>query len=198
GIVNSQSAPLAVLAALGQALVDFHGQHEHQTLFKPAVQLELLDRFGGLEDEAAKAADAYRAWSAVRAEMQSAQLSDEERRKRVEYLRFQLQELGEANLKPGEEEDLEAALPLLKNAERLRGFASAAYEVLYEQEGSVMGQLLKAERAMAELSRIDPGMQERHDALEAARLSLDEVTQALGSYRDRVEVSPDRLDALLA
>ncbi len=197
-IINAQSAPLSVLAALGEALVDFHGQHEHQTLFRNAVQLELLDRFGGLDEETARVGEAYRAWAGLKAEMDSAQMSDEERRKRVELVRYQLQELTEANLKAGEEEEIEATLPLLKNAERLRTFASAAYEVLYEQEPSVLGQLLKAERALAELARVDASMRERHDGLEAARLALDEVTHALGAYRDRVEASPEKLDALLA
>ena len=68
------------MSALGDAFVDFHGQHEHQTLLKPSVQLDVLDRFGGHENESEAVAQAYERWSAVKAEMESSQMSEEERR----------------------------------------------------------------------------------------------------------------------
>ena len=197
-IINAQSAPIATLAALGDAFVDFHGQHEHQTLLKAAVQLELLDRFGGHEQELADVVMAYDSWSSLRAELESSQLSEEERRRRIETARFQLQELDEANLRVGEEEELEAAQPRLKNAERLKGFAASAYEGLYEQEGSALATLLKAERALIELSRIDESTRAMRDNLEVARISIDEVAHSLGGYRDRLEVDPSKLDAIIS
>jgi DNA repair protein RecN (Recombination protein N) len=179
-------------------LVDFHGQHEHQTLVKPSAQLSLLDGYGALESELAAAGEAYDAWSKLRTELESASMSDEERRKRVELARFQLQELSEAKLKPGEDEELEAALPRLKNAERLRTLAGGAYDLLYGQEGSILGGLLKAERALAELSKIDESMRSTHDALESARLSLEEVSHALGDYHDKLGADPGKLDAIMS
>jgi DNA repair protein RecN (Recombination protein N) len=196
-MINGKTEPLSALAALGERLVDFHGQHEHQTLLKPSVQLDLLDRFGGLDKDAASVAAAFAAWDALRRESDAAQMSEDERRRRIELLRYQVQELSEANLSAGEEEELETSLPLLKNAERLRTFADQTYELLYEQEGSINGQLLKAERALAELSRLDAGMKDTHDCLEAARLGLDEVAHRLSAYRDKVEVNPGKLDAIL-
>jgi DNA repair protein RecN (Recombination protein N) len=197
-IINSQSAALSMLTVLGEALVDFHGQHEHQTLVKASAQLDLLDRFGELEEELSEVAASYEVWSRLRGEMESAQMSDEERRRRVELARFQLQELSEANLKPGEEEELEAELPRLKNAERLRALAGGAYELLYDQEDSILGGLLKAERSLAELSKIDESMRASHDGLETARLSLEELSHALGDYRGKLQADPGRLDAILS
>jgi DNA repair protein RecN (Recombination protein N) len=196
-IINAQSAPIATLASLGDSLVDFHGQHEHQTLLKPAVQLELVDRFGGHDDELDAASKAYSWWSGLRSQLESAQMSEEERRRRVESARFALQELDEADLKPGEEEQLEASLPRLKNAERLKGFAAAGYGALYEEEGSALSTLLKAQRALLELARIDEGARAMQDKLETARLSIDEVAHELGSYRDRLDVDPRQLDAIM-
>ena len=199
-IINSQSAPVATLSALGERLVDFHGQHEHQTLLKPAVQLELLDRFGGYDDVAEKTAQAFEVWSGLKAELESSQMSDEERRRRIETARFQLQELDEANLTLGEEEELEATLPRLKNAERLRTFATGGYGALYEDEGAALSTLLKAERALVELSRIDPSevVRQLHARLEEARLALEEVSHSLGNYRDRLDVDPSKLDGILS
>ncbi len=196
-MINAQSAAISAVAALGERLVDFHGQHEHQTLLKPAVQLDLLDRYGELADLLGSVGAAYGLYEGLRRESEAAQMSDDERRRRVELLRFQVQELSEAAPRPGEEEELEASLPVLKNAERLRGFADQAYQGLYEEEGSVMSRLLKAERALAEVSRIDAAMQPVHDGLESARLALDEVTHQLSAYRDKVEVNPGKLDAMM-
>ncbi|MBI3553872.1 MAG: DNA repair protein RecN [Elusimicrobia bacterium] len=197
-IINSQSAPVSALASLGEGLVDFHGQHEHQTLVRPSAQLELLDGFGGLADELDAARTRFETWSRLRSELESASMSDEERRKRVELARWQLQELTEAKLKVGEDEELEAALPRLKNAERLRAMAGGAYELLYGQEGSILGGLLKAERALAELSKIDESMRPAHDELESARLSLEDISHRLGDYHDKLGADPSRLDAILS
>lgn len=197
-LINNQSAPLATLSALGDSLVDFHGQHEHQTLLRPSLQLELLDQFGDLSQPLKRAAAAYEAWTGLRAESEQARMSDEERRRRLETCRFSLQELNEADLKLGEEEELEASLPLLKNAQRLKTFADAAYEALYEQEGSVAGTLLKAQRALSELVKIDPAIRPSCEGLEAARLSLEEATRAIGAYRENIDIAPDKLDAALA
>lgn len=197
-IINSQSAPLALLSSWGDGLVDFHGQHEHQTLLKPAVQLDLLDRFGELDALLEETAQAYSRWTALCAERDSGQLSEEERLKRIDMNRFQLQEINEVNPKLGEEEELESALPLLKNAERLKGFAGSAYELLYEQEGSVQGDLLKVERALSELAKLDASMEGALRAVETARLAIEDVTHSLGDYRDHVELNPDRLDSILS
>ncbi len=196
-LINAQSAPLATLSTLGRALVDFHGQHEHQTLLKAQIQLELLDRFGGLDEQAGAVARAYDAWAALRQEAEAAEMSDEERRRRVEFARFQLEELSAAKLQAGEEQELEATLPLLKNAERLNSLASTAYEALYEQEDSALSDLMKAARAVGELARIDPAMQAAADKLEELRVSADELAHSLRDYRERAHGDPQKLDELL-
>ncbi|MEK7857664.1 MAG: DNA repair protein RecN [Elusimicrobiota bacterium] len=196
--LDDKPMTVSALAALGERLVDFHGQHEHQALLRPAVQQDCLDRYGELEALLAKTQEAFAAWSAAKAGLDAAQMSDEERRRRLEYGRFQLGEIDDAKLKPAEDWELEAALPLLKNAERLRGLAAAVYQLLYEDEAAVMGGLLKAERSLAELSRIDPAMRDTRDALEAARLALEDVTRTVGGYRDGADSDPKRLDALLS
>ncbi len=197
-IINSQSAPLSTLALLGESLVDFHGQHEHQTLVKSSAQLALLDGYGGLMEELEAARAAYESWSMLSGELDSAAMSDEERRKRIELSRFQLQELSEAKLKVGEDEELEAALPRLKNAERLRTLAGGAYDLLYGQDGSILGGLLKAERALAELSKIDESMRATHDSLETARLALEDLSHALGDYYDKLGSDPAKLDQIMS
>ncbi len=197
-VIGSQTVSSAALAEWGDALIDFHGQHEHQTLLKPAVQRELLDRFGALEKPLAETAAAHERWTRLCAEKDALSLSDEERARRIDRARRESEEIKDAGLTAGEEEELEAALPLLRSAERLQTLSRGAYEVLYEQEGSVQGLLLKAGRSVSELAKLDPSLRGLEQTLESARLSLEEVTRSVGDYGERVELNPERLDQILS
>lgn len=197
-MIHAQSAPVAALAALGENFADFHGQNEHQALMRPAVQLETLDRYAGLESERAALAEAHARWSALSARLNASQMSEEERRRRVELLRFQLEEIDAAKPKLGEEEELEERLPRLKNAERLRAFADSAYGLLYAEEDAALARLMKAERALSELAKIDVGAGRLQGELESARLAIDAVAHEVGDYRDRASADPAALDALLS
>lgn len=197
-MIHAQAAPIAALAALGDAVADFHGQNEHQALMRPAVQLETLDRYAGLDAERAALAEAHARWSGLQARLSASQMSEEERRRRVELLRFQLEEIDAAKPRLGEEEELDERLPRLKNAERLRGFADQAYGLLYAEEDAALARLMKAERALGELAKIDPTAGRLQSELEAARVSIDAVAHEVGDYRDRTTGDPAALDALLS
>ncbi|MBI5625477.1 MAG: DNA repair protein RecN [Elusimicrobia bacterium] len=196
--INGLSVPVSVLSSWGDGLVDFHGQHEHQTLLRPGAQLSALDLFAGLGKETRALAAAYERWAGLCAERDALKLSDSERERKLEFCRFQLAELEGAKLERGEEARLEAELPILKNGERIRNLAEAAYGALYETEGSAAEHLLKASRALADLSRLDPGMEALAKTAEDARRSLEDAARDLGRYRDSVALDPERLDAVLS
>ena len=195
--INAQPASVSALAQLGEEFADFHGQHEHQALMRPAVQLDTLDRYAGIEVERGVLAQAHGRWSALSARLSASQMSEEERRRRVELLSFQLDEIDAAKPKIGEEEELEERLPRLKNAERLRGFADQVYGLLYAEEDAALTRLMKAERSLGDLAKIDSTAGRLQGELEAARLSIDAVAHEIGDYRDRVTADPGALDALL-
>jgi DNA repair protein RecN (Recombination protein N) len=196
-VIDGKPASAAALAAFGEGLVDFHGQHEHQSLLKPAAHLEALDAFAGLGGKRAEVGGLHRAWTAAAAALDSAQMSDDERHRRAEFARFQLGEIDAAKLRPGEEEELDADLPLLKNADRIRGLADGAYGLLYAGEGSASEALQKAARALEELCRFDESLRGTREELETARISVDEAARRLGELRRRAGADPARLDALL-
>ncbi|MCX5797548.1 MAG: DNA repair protein RecN [Elusimicrobia bacterium] len=195
--LNGRPAGAAVLAAFGEGLVDFHGQHEHQSLLKPAAQLEALDAFAGLGPKREELAGLHRAWVGACAELDSARMSDSQRRQRIEFDRFQVQEIDAAKLRPGEDEELEADLPLLKNADRIRNLADSAYGWLYAGESSALEALQKSVRTIEDLCRFDESLRQGRDELETARIAVDEVARRLGELRRRVGADPARLDALL-
>ncbi|MFA6318761.1 MAG: DNA repair protein RecN [Elusimicrobiota bacterium] len=196
--IDGKAVPVSVLSSWGDGLVDFHGQHEHQTLLKAGAQLAALDFYAGLGPETEALAQDYGRWAALCAERDALTLSDEERGRRLEFCRFQLAELSDAKLDAGEEARLEAELPLLQNAERIRALADAAYVALYAAEGSAAEDLLKAARALADLARLDPGMESAAKAVEEARVSVEDLGRDLGRYRGSVPLDPGRLDAVLS
>lgn len=196
--VAGHAAPVAALAAVGEAFADFHGQHENQALLRPSTQLELLDRYGGLETEREALAAAHAKWAGLKARLEAADMSEAERERRVELLRFQLEDIDAVKPKPGEEEELDERLPRLKNAEKLRNWADAAYGLLYAEEDAALARLSKAEKALGELARVDPSADRLRAELESARLAAESVAHEVGAYRDGVSADPAALDALLS
>ncbi|MDP3543623.1 MAG: DNA repair protein RecN [Elusimicrobiota bacterium] len=197
-MIAGRPAPVAALGRVGDHFADFHGQHESRTLLQAASQLELLDRFGGLDAERVTLAEAYAAWSGLRVRLEASSLSEAERERRADLLRFQVEEIDGARLRMGEDEALEESLPRLKNAERLRGLADTAYGLLYAEENAAVARLLKASRAVSELAKLDPAAGSLHTELEGAHVAAGSVARELGNYRDAVSADPAALDALLA
>ena len=197
-LIAGRPAPVAALARVGEHFADFHGQHESRTLLQASSQLELLDRFGGLDAEREALGRAHAAWSALRSRLEASSLSEAERERRADLLRFQISEIDDAKIRSGEDEELEERLPRLKNAERLRGLADTAYGLLYAEEGAAVARLLKASRAVSELAKLDPAAGSLHTELESAHAAAGSVARELGSYRDSVSADPAALDALLS
>ena len=197
-MIAGRPAPVSALARVGDHFADFHGQHESRTLLQASSQLELLDRFGGLDAEREALAAAYTAWSGLKARLEASSLSEAERERRADMLRFQIAEIDDAKIRNGEDEDLEDRLPRLKNAERLRALADTAYGLLYAEENAAVARLLKASRAVSELAKLDPAAGSLHTELENAHISTGSVARELSAYRDSVSADPAALDELLS
>ncbi len=189
--------PASLLAEAGEFLLDFHGQNQHQKLLKTSFQRDWLDSFAGLEDLLKETGDAFDVWSAVQKELAASNLSEEERAEKLEFMRFKLDELEKADLKEGEEESIEAALPVFKNAARLKELAQEAYGALYAREGSALAQVSKVERATSELAKIDSSLKNLEEVIAEARGVLDDAARTLSLYQGRRESDPEKLDSLL-
>ena len=163
--INGHPVTVAQLAAVGELLVDIHGQHDHQSLLRPRNQLELLDAYGGsdlmaLEGEFART---WRRLNASRAELAQLLDSERERARRIDLLRFQLGEIDGAGLRVDEEEELEIRRRRLQNLVRLQGETGRVYAALHEgadgvpAASDVLAEGTETIRALAEL---DPELEE--------------------------------------
>jgi DNA repair protein RecN (Recombination protein N) len=197
--VNGTLVPVAVLGELGDLLVDFHGQHDHQSLLRSDKQLLLVDAYAGLDKERRAVAECVEKLRALTKEIQALEQDDSERVRRLEFLQYEVQEIEQADLKPGEEEECRARLKRLAHAEKIAQLSQAAYQALYAREGqSALDALAAAQRCAAELIQLDDSFAPLADILEQAVALIETAAQDFRSYGEQPEFDPNELDRLQA
>ncbi|HEX6971072.1 MAG TPA: DNA repair protein RecN [Limnochordia bacterium] len=197
--LNGRLVPAQVLAELGRWLVDIHGQHEHQSLLRPESHLDLLDALGGPSQRAltAEVASLWQKWSELAKQLAVLAGRNAERAQREEWLRFQIAEIDEAKLKPGEREALTREREILTQAERLQADAGAAYSALYESDPTrraAVEALGDAIQALRGALRLDPRLEAIAAMLDGALSQAQEAAHDLRRYLDEVRADPARLE----
>jgi DNA repair protein RecN (Recombination protein N) len=194
--LNGGLIPLGLLQQLGESLVDFHGQHEHQSLLKGDHQMDLLDAYGGHVPLRDTYQQHYERLLALKREREELRLLEHDRSRLEDLLRFQEQEIKSARLRPGEEEELDQERQLLSHAERLSAWTAEAYDTLYEADGSILSRMSRIEFLVNELTQIDPRLEEVISLTSEANANLNEIAERLRAYRDQVEYDPRRLEEI--
>ena len=194
--INGRAVTLSALATVGQRLVDIHGQSDHLSLLRVRQHIDFLDRYGDLwslrEDVATKVA----ALRQVRAHLLELMRDERELARRVDLLRYQVQEINNAGLEEGEEEDLKAERTRLANAERLLSLSEVAYETLesaQEDHPSVSDLLGEATRALSQLVAFDSSLTGVLRTAEGLSYQLEDLVVTVRNYRDSLEYNPHRL-----
>ena len=196
--VNGSPATAGTVGALGSALVDLHGQHEHQTLLRSRDQRAILDAYGGCTHLAEAVEERYEAVRRLDEELEAREARRRDVEARADFLRFQLGEIDGAGLGPGEDEALEAELGRHEHAEELVRGTSNLHEGLYEAEGSVVERLDEARRALERLARFDPELGSMLEQLTEALHLVQDVGRRSGGYAASVDHDPERLEELRA
>lgn len=194
--VNGAPTSLATLSRVGDGLVDFHGAHEHQSLLHPARQLAILDAFGGLESEVAAVREGVLRRQALERALAEGGGDERMQAQRLDMLRFQAREIEAAQLRPEEEQELDADYTRAHNAARLLDVAETARQALNDDDGSVRARMGDVGRLLRELTRLDPGTEGLSALLDQAGGVLQDLEREVSRYRDRLEVDPARLQAL--
>ena len=195
--VNGELATLSTLQELCDGLVDLCGQHEHQSLTKPQIQLGLLDQYGGLEGDAAKVAQIYSELRSARNEKEKLEAADAERQKRTDFLKFQLQELREAALQEGEDELLHSEKQLLQSAEsRVQAAESARQLIESDEQAGALNALRAAQLKIRALHQLDDRVAPMEEALDRAVAEAEEVALSLNRYLGSVDLNAERLEEI--
>ncbi|HEX2080900.1 MAG TPA: DNA repair protein RecN [Longimicrobium sp.] len=192
--VNGSPTTAAVLGELGRALVDLHGQHEHQTLLRRDEQRAILDAYAASAAPLARVREAYGAALALRREIAGLEARRREAAQRADFLRFQAEEIEAAALRPGEEEELEDEARRLSHSEELQALSGGLADAVSGSERALLSEVGSLRRQIDQLVRIDPAQGEVRELYENAYYSLQELGERMERYAATVEHDPRRLD----
>ncbi len=192
--INGVTATIAQLRELGEMLVDIHGQHAHQSLLKADAQRQLLDAHAGLQEDEKAVGAAYRQWRALAKQREEFERDAKNVLLERERLEWQVSELEKLAARPGEWTEVSNEHSRLSHAASLIEGAQQALTLLSEDESSPMlSQLNGIEQKLAKLADIDDKLKPVLDAIEPARIQLQEAVYALNDYLGRIELDPERL-----
>jgi len=195
--INDRMVSQNFLREIAQDMVDLIGQHENQSLFDKKNHLSLLDAYAGLEDVKIAYHKDYNDYRSLQKKLRMLLEQIEQRDERIDYLRFQIDEIEKSNLQPDEEEELNLEKNLLVTSEKRASLAKELSDYLYEQDGSVIEKLSRIKRSFDELSGLDSQLAQHKDRIDEILTTIDEIYRAMSSYQDRIEFSQDRLDQVI-
>jgi DNA repair protein RecN (Recombination protein N) len=192
--INGIAATATQLRELGDMLVDIHGQHAHQSLLKNDAQRALLDTQAGLQDKVKELVVLHKAWRALVKQREEFEVNAKNVLLERERLEWQVGELEKLAVKPGEWSDISNEHSRLSHAASLIEGAQEALDAISESDNSPMlSRLSSLNQKMGKLVAIDEGLKPVLEALEPARIQLQEAVYALNDYLSRVELDPARL-----
>ncbi len=195
--VNGQLVTVLSLTKIGEYLIDIHGQHEHQSLLFAEKQLELLDQYAGAHCMKLRCdmGQVFKEWQTLDNEYHTLQQNEADLTRKVELLKFQIEEINQAKLVIGEDEDLLKERDILAASERLYEAANQSYQALYDDaNGNAAVELLgTAERTLAQVAAVDPRLESILETLREAACQAEEVSRELRSYQEQIQFDPARL-----
>jgi DNA repair protein RecN (Recombination protein N) len=196
--VNGRPATLGQLREAGEWLLDIHGQHVHQSLLKTDAQRELLDAHAGLAPLAAEVAAAYRQWQKLAQARSEYETHAAQRNAEREQLQWQVQELEQLALQPGEWDAVQAEHTRLAHAAGLIEGVQAALDTLSEADAACLPLLSGTGARLEALLGYDAHLREALELIRSGETQVQEAVYALRHYADRVELDPQRLAAVEA
>ena len=194
--VGGSPATAGVVGELGTALVDLHGQHEHQTLLRQRDQRGILDAYGRSREMADDVADRYAQLQKLRASLEEREERRREVASRADFLRFQLAEIDEAQLSPGEDDSLEAEGGRHEHSEELARGAAGVHALLYDGDGAIADLLADVRQSLGRLVDFDPELRDDLERLTEAFHIINDVGRRVGDYASAVDHDPDRLEEI--
>jgi len=194
--VNDAAVTVGLLERLGDALVQVHGQHEHQRLLEPTRQLDMLDRFADAEPLRERFAALFAKHAEARAELERRRGAARDRAQRQDLLRFQVSELDAARVRVGEDDELRTERRRLQHAERFAAGLQEVGSLLHDDAASATARLARAGRVLSDLGRLDPAFAAPAETLDAARAHVEDTLAAVRGLRDTIVFEPGRLEGI--
>ena len=196
--VNGTLVTVSILRKLGIQLINIHGQHDSASLFDENNHLQFLDAFAANDSLREAYASAYETVAKLRREIDSLTMDESEKLRRMETLRFQIDEISRAELEAGEDEALESRRKLLQNAEKLASGMNDAVECLYggDDTDGAAALLAQAERALARIAKYDDSIAALHDKVADLMYQVQDAAEEVRDAQDDLAYSSDELEQI--
>ena len=197
--VNGRPITVAQLRQLGRQLLNIHGQHDGQQLLDPESHLGYLDRFGKTGGLLERYRRAFGEVARLRREIASLEMDEAERSRRVDTLEYQIRELERAELKPGEDEELDARKTMLRSAGKLMEAIQEAQFALFGGEDSrgACDLIAEAEGAVRSVAKLGPQLAELGEKLATLRYAADDAAETVRDFGESFDFAPEELDRLV-
>ena len=194
--INDTPVQLSLLKELGEQLVDIHSQHQNLLLNKQDFQLNVVDIIAGDEKELQLYQQAYTQYHATEKELSALKESIEQNRQNADFLQFQFEELTQANLAEGEQEELEQKSETMSHSEEIKSALYEADNALSAEQTGVVGSLRTALSAMRQIEKVLPDAGELVERLDSSYIELKDIAQEISSQMEHVDFDPAELDAI--
>lgn len=196
--VNGRPVTVAVLKKLGQQLISIHGQHDSQQLFDESAHLTMLDLFAHDDEALANYKESYQDVVGIRQEIERLSMNESEKLRRMEMLRYQIAEIERAELKAGEDDELDARRKLLQNSEKLSDGLREAFDAVNggEHSDGAYTLLSEAVHALARISRFDAQLDALHENASDLMYQVQDLSEQLRDLQDSLSFSADELEQI--
>lgn len=187
---------VAQLRELGGRLLNIHGQNDGRQLMDEESHLKYLDAYGNYESEYAAFRAAYDEYRAIKRKIDKLSMDEDEKRRMIESLEYRVAELSKANLESGEEAQLEARAEIMRNSEKLSENLGMAFGALYDGEYNALSMISDAVYGVRRVLGYTPDLSGAPDALEQARLLIEDVAEQIRDILAELDFSPDEFDRI--
>ena len=194
--INDTPVQLTMLKELGERLVDVHSQHQNLLLNKQDFQLGVVDIFSGDEKELAQYQQTYRQYHQVKQQLEELKESIERDRQNADFLRFQCDELTQAHLVEGEQEELEQRSDTMSHAEDIKTALYEADNALSAEQTGVVTSLRSTLYELRKISTVYPVAEELEQRIDSCYIELKDIAQEVGSHLERIDFDPSEMDAV--
>ena len=194
--INGTPSTQAMLRELGELILDIHGQHEHQSLLRGSAQRNLLDAYAGLQQQVSELGEHFQAMQQAHKQREQLQKAAADRANRLDYLAFQVVELDPLIETAANIKQLEQDHQRMAHAERLQSESSALLYTLSDGEQDIASLLGSLSNQLGELAALDSHLDEARELIESASIQVDEATQSLRHYADKIQIDPQRLQEI--
>lgn len=192
--INDTPASLAQMKELGEQLIDVHSQHQNLLLNKEGFQLNVLDILAHDEEELSDYQSLYREWKQAQQDLEDLTALAVQNKADEDYIRFQLEQLEDAHLAAGEQEELEQEADTLSHAEEIKAGLFRAGQLMNSDEGGLLSALKECLNTMSGLQKVYPSAGELAERLESSYIELKDISQEISGKEEEVEFNPARLE----